>query len=67
MDLSVLHALGVGSTGRGLAGIRSGDTPLTLTHVPLLAVWVSDALGPTASDGVRLGNQTRLASANWVT
>ena len=66
-DLSVLHALSVGAAWRWLAGVRSGHAPLALTHIALLTIWVSDTLRTTASDGVRLGDQTWLTPANGVT
>ena len=66
-DLSVLHALGVGSAWRGLAGVWSGHAPLALTHIALLTVRVPGALRPTAGDRVRLGDQPGLTSANGVT
>ena len=65
-DLSVLHALSVGAAWRWLAGVRSGHTPLALTHIALLTVGVPDTLRATAGDGVRLGDQTWLTSADGV-
>ena len=65
--LSVLHALSVGSTGRGLTRVWSGNTPLTLTHISSLTVWVSGALWSTPGDGVRLGDQSWLTPTDGVT
>jgi len=66
VTLSVLHALSVGAAWRWLAGVRSGHTPLALTHIALLTVGVPDTLRATAGDGVRLGDQTWLTSADGV-
>ena len=66
-DLSVLHALSVGAAWRWLAGVRSGHTPLALTHIALLTVGVPNTLRATASDGVRLGDQAWLTPADGVT
>ena len=66
-DLSVLHALCVGAAWRWLAGVRSGHTPLALTHIALLTVGVPDTLRATASNRVRLGDQTWLTPKNGVT
>jgi len=65
--LSVLHTLSVGSTGRGLTRVWSGNTSLTLTHVSSLTVWVSGALWSTPGDGVRLGDQSWLTPTDGVT
>jgi len=67
VTLSVLHALCVGAAWRWLAGVRSGHTPLALTHIALLTVGVPDTLRSTASDGVRLGDQAWLTPADGVT
>jgi hypothetical protein len=49
-----------------VAWIGSRNTSLVLTDEALLTVWVPDTLRTTASDGVRLGDQTRSTSADGV-
>lgn len=46
--------------------VRPGHTSLALTDISLLAVRVSGALWATPSDGVRLGDQTRLTATDGV-
>ena len=47
--------------------VWSGNTPLTLTHISSLTVWVSGALWSTPTDGVRLGDQSWLTPTDGVT
>lgn len=54
------------STGRWVTWIRLFHTFLILTNISLLAIRVSDAFWFTASDRVRIRNQSRLTSANWI-
>ena len=60
------HALGVWAAWTRIAGIRLLDAPLVLADESLLAVWVSDALRPAASDCVWFGDETRFAPTNRV-
>ena len=54
------------ATGRGDAGIGAGHAPLALAHQTLLTVWVPHTLWTTASDRVRLGDQSRSTPADCV-
>jgi len=60
------HAHGSWTTGGGVAWVGLLHAPLVLADVTPLAVGIPDALGAAASDGVRLGDQTRLAPADGV-
>ena len=60
------HALGVWAAWTWIAGIRLLNAPLVLADIPLLAVWVYDALRPTASDCVWFGNETGFAPTNRI-
>ena len=60
------RALGVRPTGAWVAWVRLDHTPLALTDVTALAIGIPHALRSTASDGVRLGNETRLATTDRV-
>ena len=70
--LAMLHTLEVNSADsprptRGrVTGIRLLDTSLALANVSLLAVGVNDTLRPAASDGVGLGDEAGLTSADGV-
>ena len=61
------RALGPGSTGVWIAGVRLDDTSLALADVSLLTVRVYDALRAAAGDGVGLGHQAGLTPADGVT
>lgn len=60
------RALGVRPTGTWVARVRLDHTPLALTDVAALAIGIPHALRSTASDSVRLGNETRLATTDGV-
>lgn len=62
----VCHAHGSGSTWGWVAWVGLLNAPLVLADVAPLTVWVTDALGSTASNGVRLGHKSRLTSADGV-
>lgn len=62
----ILHTHCSGSTGGGVAGVWFFNTLLVSADISCVTVLVNNALWLAASDGVRVGNQTRLTSANWV-
>lgn len=62
----VCHAHGSWTAGRGVAGVGLLNATLVFADKTPLAVGIPDALGSASSDGIRLWNQTRLASADWV-
>jgi len=55
------------STGRWIARIRFLNTFLILADVTTLAVGVNDTFRFTSGDGIRVGDETRLTSADGIT
>jgi hypothetical protein len=60
-------ALRTGAARRGIARIRLRHTPLTLAHIAVLAVRITDAFRLAPGDGVRIRDESGLTSADGVT